>query len=446
MTNSMIEVAHEDTQDDDSQNAQKFGAFHLRIVITAGMGFFADAYDLFIIGIVTAIIAPIWHLTIYHLALLNAAALASAAVGALFFGNLSDRFGRKKMYGLEVFILFVGALLSAFSVNFTMLLISRIIVGLGIGGDYPTSAVVASEFSGRKQRGYLVLLVFAMQAVGLIVGPFVASIFLALHINPDITWRILLGLGAVPAASVFYLRRKISETPHFLKVKNAPLEVSHAVTELTTSYTEPRPKLQSLFVKKWIKYLLGTAGAWFLLDVAFYGNGISSVLIMKSIDPHASLLSHTIISAGIFICFAVPGYFLAAKYVDKIGRKLLQIIGFAVIALCYFALSLFSAHQITDFLPLFIAIFGLSFFFVNFGPNTTTFLIPSEIYPTSIRARAHGFSAAVGKMGAFVGAFALPHILTDYGMSVSMQLMTLVCVLGIFVTFLVPEMKNKELS
>ena len=105
---------------------QKIRLFHWRIVITAGMGFFTDAYDLFIIGVVTALLVPLWHLTTVQLSLLNGAALASAALGALLFGRLADQFGRKMMYGFEVLILFVGAILSAVSPSYTVLLISRI--------------------------------------------------------------------------------------------------------------------------------------------------------------------------------------------------------------------------------------------------------------------------------------------------------------------------------
>jgi PHS family inorganic phosphate transporter-like MFS transporter len=185
---------------------------HWRIVITAGMGFFTDAYDLFIIGVVTTILAPIWHLTTGQLALLNGASLVAAAFGAIFFGLLSDKLGRKKMYGVEVAILFFGALLSAASPSYAWLLISRIIVGLGIGGDYPSSAVVVSEHSPRKRRGFLVLLVFAMQALGLVVGPLLASLLLSTTLSDHVVWRILLGLGAIPAASVFYLTSPIQET------------------------------------------------------------------------------------------------------------------------------------------------------------------------------------------------------------------------------------------
>ncbi|WP_100623249.1 MFS transporter [Candidatus Coxiella mudrowiae] len=428
---------------------QKLNRLHWRMVVTAGIGFFTDAYDLFVIGVVTALLMPLWHLTANQITLLNGASLASAAFGAIIFGWFADKWGRKKMYGVEVFILFVGALLSAFSLSFTWLLISRILVGIGIGGDYPTSAVVASEYANRKNRGFLVLLVFAMQAVGLIVGPLFASLLMICHIPHPYIWRILLAFGALPAASVFYLRRKIAETPQFLLSKQTPLEVSRIVSDLAGHTNEIRvtavvPMPEKLFSSKWLKCLLGTAGAWFLLDVALYGNGVSSVLIMNAISPHASLLKHTLLSALIFLCFAVPGYFFAATYVDKIGRKFLQIMGFAIMALCYLLIA--GIPSIRQILPLFIGLFGISFFFINFGPNATTFLIPSEIYPTHIRARAHGLSAAIGKAGAFIGAFFLPLILKSMGLRFTMIFVAIASLLGIFASFLVPEMKGISLE
>src|SRR3989338_5896211 len=154
---------------------------HAKLVITAGIGFFTDAYDLFIIGIVTSILKPIWHLSTLQIAMLNGAALASAAFGAVFFGFFSDRYGRKKLYGFEVLVLFFGAILSASATSFIFLLLARLVVGFGICGDYPSSAVVITENSTRKNRGFLVLLVFAIQAVGLIVGPAIASLLIASH-------------------------------------------------------------------------------------------------------------------------------------------------------------------------------------------------------------------------------------------------------------------------
>lgn len=422
-------------------------AFHWKIIFTAGMGFFTDAYDLFVIGVVTAIIMPIWHLTIPQLALLNGAALAAAAVGAVFFGFFADKFGRKRLYGIEVIILFVGALSSAFAPSYLWLLVSRIIVGLGIGGDYPSSAVIASEYAPKNRRGFLVLLVFAMQALGLVVGPLLASVLLLTHIPHSTVWRILLGLGAIPAASVFYLRRKLQETPRYLLSKAAPIEASRVIADLTETTPKvelPAFKKQSLWQRKWLQYLIGTASAWFLFDVAFYGNSVSAVLILKSLNPHSELVSNTLISALIFLVCAVPGYFLAACYIDRIGRKFLQIFGFFMMAVAYSIIAFVPA--VIAHPTVFLIVFGISFFFVNFGPNSTTFLIPSEIYPTNLRARAHGISAAVGKVGAFVGAFILPHVLHANGLAFTLGLMAFVCVAGIGVTLLLPEMKGVSLE
>ena len=426
----------------------EFSKFHWKMVLTAGMGFFTDAYDLFVIGVVTAILTPIWHLTTAQLSLLLGAALASAAVGASTFGYLSDKFGRKRMYGTEIAIQFFGALLSAFSHSFLMLLIARIIVGFGIGGDYPSSAVVASEAASKKNRGFMVLLVFAMQAVGLTFGPMLAAFLLAMHIDPHFVWRFLLGIAVVPAAGAFYLRRRIQESPRYQLAQTPTVEVGRVVSHLAgykdSVHKAARYSRQRFLTKKWMLCLLGTAGAWFLMDIAFYGNSVASMLIYKKITPNGDLLRHTLLTFITFFVFAVPGYIFAAKNIDRIGRKTLQALGFFMMGLCFALIAIFPV--IRDTVPLFVLIFGLSYFFTNFGPNCTTFLIPSEIYPTAIRARAHGFSAAVGKVGACIAAFIMPFILSHYGLAVVMGIMAVVSCIGILATTLVPEMKNRSLE
>src|SRR6202042_11281 len=163
-------------------------------------------YDLFVIGIVVVLIETQWKLSTSQVSWLNSATLLASAVGAIVFGRIADILGRKKIYGYEVLILAIGALASAFAPNFIFLLVCRAILGIGIGGDYPVSATIMSEYSGKRSRGRMVGLVFAMQGAGLIVGPLVASILLGSGISNDYTWRILLALGAIPGLAVFYLR------------------------------------------------------------------------------------------------------------------------------------------------------------------------------------------------------------------------------------------------
>jgi len=436
------------------------GRKHWLTVFTAGMGFFTDAYDLFIIGTVTVLLTPIFHLDTSQISLLNSISLLASVAGALTFGKLMDRLGRKRMYGLEVAILVAGAILSAFAWNFTSLFVFRILVGFGVGGDYATSAVITSEYANKKSRGRLIGTVFAMQGLGLMAGPLIASIFLATGVPNDLAWRFMLGLGAIPAASVIYLRRKIRETPRYtLSVKGDVATTAETVAWTTGAQPRlaGRPALASaasaptgdrahrLTSKPFLLRLVGTAGAWFLMDIAFYGNSVSSPLILKSLQPHGSLLDHTLISLAIFGVAAFPGYWVAVWLMDRIGRKRIQWQGFLVMALAFGAIALVPGAATN--IPTFLGLFAVSYFFIEFGPNQTTFVYPSEIFPTSVRGTADGISAAAGKFGAFLGALFVPHLLKSYGITGVMGVMTTVSVIGIFLTLVaLPEPKGQTLE
>jgi hypothetical protein len=200
----------------DLLNEAPASKFHRRTVIISGVGFFTDAYDLFVIGTVAALVAVQWHLSTLQTSWVTGAAILGAFVGAFTFGRIADVIGRKKVYVTVAVIMIFGAVASAFAPDFMLLVIARLVLGLGIGGDYPVSAVFMSEYSNRQDRGRLVGLVFSMQALGLIVGPLVALLLLSSGIGDGVVWRILLGLGAIPAAAVVYLRSKMPESPRYL--------------------------------------------------------------------------------------------------------------------------------------------------------------------------------------------------------------------------------------
>src|SRR6202020_299945 len=152
---------------------------HWKILFISGMGFFTDAYDLFVIGVVASLVTKQWHIAGYQKSLLSSLALLTSAVGAVVFGRIADRLGRKKIYGYEVLVLAVGAIASAFSPGIWWLIGFRAILGFGIGGDYPVSATIMSEYSNQKNRGRMVSLVFSMQGLGLVIGPLLAIALLA---------------------------------------------------------------------------------------------------------------------------------------------------------------------------------------------------------------------------------------------------------------------------
>jgi PHS family inorganic phosphate transporter-like MFS transporter len=424
---------------------------HWKIMFISGMGFFTDAYDLFIIGVVMALLKPLWHVGKLEEGLVQSTALIAAALGALLFGRIADMIGRKRIYGVEVLVLAAGAIASAFSPNIWWLIGFRFVLGIGIGGDYPVSATIMSEYAGKAHRGMLVTLVFTMQAAGLIVGPLLAAALLTTNLSHDVIWRILVAFGALPALAVYAARRKLKETPRFLKA--AAQEEDDAGRLKKAAHYDERTHSVSFWDgfhrlvddKKILARLIGAAAAWFLMDFAYYGNTVSSPLVLSNLGSDHTVLQKTLTQLGIFVVFAAPGYAVAALTMDKLGRKTIQVLGFAMMAVTFGLLALIPNVE-KLFFP-FLIIYGLSYFFTEFGPNATTFVYPSEIFPVKVRTTGHGIAAATGKIGGFVGVFTFPFFMEWHGLPAAEGAAAIVSVLGLIVTiFMLPETKGKSLE
>ena len=428
--------------------------FHLRAVVASGMGFFTDAYDLFVIGIASTLITKDWHLGTGQLAVLNSTMLAAAFLGALVFGRYADVVGRKRVYWLVAVIMIAGALGSALSGSFWVLIGFRFLLGFGVGGDYPVSAVMVSEYANRKDRGKLVGMVFGTQALGLIIGPLIALALLGSGASNDVTWRVLLALGAVPAAAVIYLRCRMPESPRYqAQVQGRAERAASRVSGLTgaqVSADVPGDTRQEMGLRafltnrRWLITLAGTAGCWFLLDYAYYGNTISTPQILGLISPHASTMTKIALQLAIFAVAAVPGYVLAIVRMDRIGHRKLQLAGFAVMALCFAVIAV--VPGMTTMVVPFLLVYGVSYFFTEFGPNMTTFVLPSELYPVSMRTTGHGISAGIGKLGAFIGVFLFPVLQTSLGLRGTLLLTAGVSVLGFALTLVLPEPAGRSLE
>ena len=428
--------------------------FHLRTVLVSGMGFFTDAYDLFVIGIASTLIAKEWNLSSGKLALLNSTMLAAAFLGALVFGRFADVVGRKRVYWMVAAIMVAGALGSALAPSFWVLIVFRFVLGFGVGGDYPVSAVMMSEYANRKDRGKLVGMVFGTQALGLIVGPLIALALIGGGASDDVVWRILLGLGALPAAAVLYLRTKMPESPRYrAQVQGRAAEAATQIAGFTRGQVNGNGSAspgQNLGLRAFLtnrRYLImlaGTAGTWFLLDYAYYGNTISTPQILGLISPHASTTTKIALQLAIFVVAAVPGYILAIARLDRIGHRRLQLTGFAMMALSFAIIAI--VPGLTTMVVPFLLVYGVSYFFTEFGPNMTTFVMPSELYPVSMRATGHGISAGVGKLGAFIGVFLFPVLQTSLGLRGTLLLTAGVSVLGFALTLVLPEPAGRSLE
>jgi PHS family inorganic phosphate transporter-like MFS transporter len=267
-------------------------------------------------------------------------------------------------------------------------------------------------------------------------------------------WRVLLGLGAVPAAAVVYLRSRMPESPRYqAQVQGrasqaaghlpafAGIEVSSA--EVTSERRELGLRA-FLTNRRWLVMLAGTAGCWFLLDYAYYGNTISTPQILSNISPGASTMTKIALQLAIFVVAAVPGYILAIAKLDRIGHRKLQLIGFAFMAACFLVIAVIPGMTTT--VAPFLIVYGISYFFTEFGPNMTTFVMPSEIYPVSMRTTGHGISAGIGKLGAFIGVFLFPILKTSLGLRGTLLITAGVSVLGLALTLVLPEPAGRSLD
>jgi len=427
------------------------------------------------------------------------ASSVGTVIGQISFGLLADLLGRKRMYGVELIIMIAAIFSLSLSGDAHELSIVgitifwRLILGIGIGGDYPSSSVITSEFATIKWRGAMMASVFASQGFGQFAAALVSFITTAAFKSSLQTpldkcddqcqsalgksWRILYGLGIVPAVIALYFRLTIPETIRYtLDVENDEVAaVADAEYYVSGRFGQPKRtgfrgpmverRLPKASMRDFLRHfgrwkngrvLLGTTVSWFLLDVAFYGVGLNTSLIIQDIG-YAGDGNNTIydqlynIGVGNLILSVgglIPGHFAAIATIDTLGRKVLQLGGFVILTALFSIIGFAWKDHISP--GGLVALFCLCNFFSNFGPNTTTFIVPGEVFPTRYRSTAYGLSAAAGKVGSILSQ-ALSGPLKNKGgedqwTNHVMQIYAFFMFLGIFSSLLIPETKRKRLE
>uniref|UniRef100_A0A0A9DMK0 H(+)/Pi cotransporter n=1 Tax=Arundo donax TaxID=35708 RepID=A0A0A9DMK0_ARUDO len=511
-------MAREQLQVLSALDAAKTQWYHFTAIVIAGMGFFTDAYDLFCISLVTKLLGRIYYyrdgsadpgsLPPNVAAAVNGVAFCGTLSGQLFFGWLGDKMGRKRVYGMTLMCMVLCSLASGLSFGHTptgvmaTLCFFRFWLGFGIGGDYPLSATIMSEYANKKTRGAFIAAVFAMQGFGILTGGVVTLIVSAAFrarfdapayqdgavastpAQADYVWRVILMFGAIPALLTYYWRMKMPETARYtaLVAKNAKqaasdmskvLQVEIIEADHNDSGKKEEEEDFGLFSKKFGKrhglHLLGTTTCWFLLDIAFYSQNLFQKDIFTAIQwiPKAKTMSameevYRIARAQtlIALCGTVPGYWFTVALIDVVGRFKIQMMGFAMMTVFILGLAFPYHHWTTPGNHIgFVVMYAFTFFFANFGPNSTTFIVPAEIFPARLRSTCHGISAAAGKAGAIVGSFGFLYAAqnqdkakADHGYPAGIGVRNSLFVLagcslaGLVCTLLVPESNGKSLE
>ncbi|OQE17139.1 hypothetical protein PENFLA_c025G10748 [Penicillium flavigenum] len=440
-----------------------FGWAHIHTVIITGLGLFASAYEMFALNLAVTMLGIVYwqgedsgsgKIPFGLEAAIKVATLAGAAVGQLLLGWLADRIGRRRVYGYGLTVIILTTLAQAMSSSSRALTMSgilifwRVIMGVGIGGVYPLSSVITSEFATTKWRGAMMSVVFAMQGFGQFAAAIISLIVTvsfkeslqsakdvahctgACQLAVDKMWRWTIGIGAIPACFALYYRLAIPETPRFTfdisrDIIKADKDVRTYLREQRENGTRepvytppiqigipdfgPRASWSDFYGRysqwKHGKVLLGTAASLFFFDIAFYGLDLNNSIILGAINWTGAknvyeILYRNAVGNLILICAgAIPGYLVTIATVDKIGRIRIQLLGFLILAALFAVIGLANLDQNDSGL---LALYVLTQFCFNFGPNATTFIVPGECFPTRYRGTAHGVSAAVGKIGAIM--------------------------------------------
>ncbi|MCO5605192.1 hypothetical protein L7F22_059372 [Adiantum nelumboides] len=490
--------------------------YHFTAIIIAGMGFFTDAYDLFCISTVSRLLGRIYYynpatgkpgtLPPNVSAAVNGVALCGTLAGQLFFGWLGDKLGRKKVYGATLMLMVICSIASGLSFGstaksvMTTLCFFRFWLGFGIGGDYPLSATIMSEYANKRTRGAFIAAVFAMQGTGILAGAAVSIIVSAAFNNiyrrpafvddnigstppqADFVWRLVFMLGAIPALLTYYWRMKMPETARYTALvegnaKQAAMDMTKVMAVELQAEQEKVDNLRAsdnygLFSARFLRrhgaHLLGTSSTWFLLDIAFYSQNLFQKDVLTAVGwlhkpATMSALEEVYkvsrAQALIALCSTVPGYWFTVAFIDRLGRFTIQLMGFFMMTAFMFGLSIPYYSLRDTHTTTFLVLYAFTFFFANFGPNSTTFIVPAEIFPARLRSTCHGISAASGKAGAIIGAFGFLYAAQDrhegkqdagyptgLGIRTSLIMLGVINALGFLFTFLVPETKGRSLE
>ena len=447
-------------RDGTSSPATPLTVMQWRIWLLASAGKFFEGMMVFITGIALPLMVREFGLTAAEKGAIGAAPLFGILIGASFLGSLSDRFGRKRMFIVEMLIFTVSLICTALSPGYSCILFFLFIMGIALGCDYPTAHMIISESIPSRSRGKLVLSAFGFQAVGAMAGTLAG--YMILYETPDLSaWRWMYAAPIIPAVLITVARLFIPDSSQWLVARG---RIAKAESELLSllKRTPQYPKEVSiripetdrksdksyfdLFRKKNARATMLASMPWFLQDLSTYGIGIFTPTILATVIggkiEHAKSVSDIVLNdmlsakgAALVDILLLIGIIAAVFLADKVGRIKLQVLGFCGCAAGLFMASLsfgFEGHARMFFI---FSGFMLFNFMTNMGPNAMTYLISGEVFPTAVRGKGAGFAALFGKIGAVLTAFLFPVLLKDIGTQILLHILAGTSLLGAFITW-----------
>lgn len=386
-----------------------------KITVLSSFGMLLDGYQLTVIAFAVILIQNYIPLSSLEYGLIIASVIIGAIIGTIMVGYLSDIFGRRRIYLSTLVFFIIFDLISVFSVNFIMLFISRVLLGIVLGAEYPVANSYIAEVTPDEKRGFYL----AMATVFFSIGS-ISSAIVAIFMFPfgNIGWRLMLGVAIIPAIIVEFMRFSLPESKMWEQKKE-------------------RTKFFEMFSKKYYKNIVIAALIWFLYDIVAYGLSLTLPTILK-LGHFVTNVDNAIVTTFFLVIGIISGIFVMMK-VDKYGRKGIQITGFLFMAALFLVLPHFyylaGIITIVSFLELF-----------NSFDGATVGIIPAEVTVTEFRGTSYGFSSMMGKIGAVIGVIAMSLLIHGKNYFDAYYFLAAIMVVAILLTLLLPETKKMVLK
>lgn len=391
-----------------------------KLLSIAGLGWMFDALDVGMLSFIIVALQKEWSLTTEQVGWIGSVNSIGMAIGALVFGAMADRVGRKNVFIITLLLFSIGSGLSALTTSLALFLLLRLLIGMGLGGELPVASTLVSESVSADKRGRVVVLLESFWAAGWLIAALISY-----FIIPVYGWRIALLLSAVPALYALYLRLNLPDSPRYtaLERKQKPSILQN---------------MKSVWAKEYAKQTLVLWILWFCVVFSYYGMflWLPSVMVMKGFSMIKSFEYVLIMTLA-----QLPGYFTAAWFIEKYGRKFVLVtylLGTAVSA--YF-------FGTAEELPLLLTS-GIMLSFFNLGAWGGLYAYTPEQYPTSIRGTGSGMAAAAGRIGGILGPLLVGYLVAaGKDISIIFTIFTIAIVIGAAVVLIFgKETKNTVLK
>lgn len=432
-------------------------AYQKKIFLVIATAWFFDSMDLGMMTFILGSIKQTFGLSTAQTGLVGSASFVGMLIGAATSGLLADRFGRRIVFQWSMILWGLGSFLCAGASNMEQLIAFRILLGLGMGMEFPIGQSMVSEFLPASHRGRYIALLEGFWPIG-----FIAAGLLAYVLLPIGGWRMVFVALGVPAILVLIVRMYVPESPRWLEERGHHDEADRVMSKFEEKVRaaqggrplpEPEPAMQvsrqrtriSPFAELWSPtYRTRTImlwGLWFFALLGYYGltTWLGALLQQAGYAATKSVFYTLLISLA-----GIPGFIASAYLLERWGRKptlVLMLLGSAVSAFMYgnTAAQLGAQNLLVTY--------GLCMQFFMFGMWSVLYAYTPELYPTRARATGAGFASSIGRLGSLIGPFVVGMILPVAGRSGVFSLGAACFVIAsLVVLFLGVETKGKKLE